>query len=260
MTKKISLTERAYQRLRDDLLTCRLQPGDRINIKEVADALGFSLGAVREALSRLTSEGFVTIDSLRGFRATPISIADMIDLMSVRTDIEGQCLRRAIENGGLDWESAIVSAAHRLAWTPVYAEAGQGDDVQGDDVQVDGAQAGGGAKRLNDDYAVAHSAFHEALVSACDNVWLKRMRDWLYAQSERYRYLTVPLARVERDVGQEHAQLVEAALARDADRAVAVLSDHLMATARILIDREPSDADGPADSAGLRALSRGAAG
>lgn len=252
MTRKISLTERAYLRLRDDLLTCRLKPGDRINIKEVAETLGFSLGAVREALSRLTSEGFVTIDSLRGFRATPISIADMVDLMSLRTDIEGQCLRRAIAKGGLDWESAIVSAAHRLGRTPIYAES----------ADAEGGTVDGGGRRLNDDYAAAHSAFHEALVSACDSAWLKRMRDWLYAQSERYRYLAVPLGRAERDVGHEHGQLVEAALARDADRAVAVLSEHLMATARILIEREEAGIESAAapQRAGLRALSNEAAG
>nr|ART38525.1 G30 [uncultured bacterium] len=239
MNRKISLTERAYQQLRDDLLTCRLGPGDRINIKEIADSLGFSLGAVREALSRLTSEGFVTIDDRRGFRATPISIADMVDLISVRSDIEGQCLRRAIARGGLDWETAIVSAAHRLARTPVYAEDGD--------------------RRLNDDYAAAHAAFHEALVSACDSPWLQRMRDWLYAQSERYRYLAVPLAQAERDVHHEHAELVKAALAGDADRAVALLRDHLMATARILIDREEASTEAAptAQRTGLRALSTG---
>lgn len=37
MTKKISLTERAYRQLRDDLLTCRLVPGERINIKDLAE-------------------------------------------------------------------------------------------------------------------------------------------------------------------------------------------------------------------------------
>jgi DNA-binding GntR family transcriptional regulator len=236
MHRKISLTERAYQQLRDDLLTCRLAPGDRINIKEIADRLGFSLGAVREALSRLTSEGFVTIEDRRGFRATPISIADMSDLIAVRTEIEGQCLRRAIAHGGLDWESAIVSAAHRLSRTPVYAD--------------------GPDKRLNDAYAAAHSAFHETLVCACDSPWLRQMRNWLYAQSERYRYLTVPLARTERNVNHEHTQLAEAVLSRDADRAVALLSEHLSATAKVLIEREEASADtAPVpQQAGLRAL------
>ena len=218
MMKKLSLTERAYRQLRDDLLTCRLVPGDRINIKDVSDNRGFSLGAVREALSRLTSEGFVTQDDARGFRATPISIGDLMDLVTVRSDIEGQCLRRAIARGGLDWESAIVSAAHRRSKTPTRDPADPA--------------------RLNEEYADAHGAFHHALVAACDSPWLLRMRDWLYAQSERYRYLTVPLATGDRDLVHEHSDIVTATLGRDADRAVALLGDHLMATARLLVDAQ----------------------
>lgn len=217
MTKKLSLTERAYRQLRDDLLTCRLVPGAKINVKDITERQGFSLGAVREALSRLTSEGFVTQDEARGFRATPISISDLTDLVSVRSDIEGQCLRRAIEKGGLDWETSIVSAAHRLSRTPTC------------DLWE--------PARLNGDYAEAHAAFHHALVAACDSPWLLRMREWLYAQSERYRYLTVPMTR-DRDLADEHAQIVSAALERNADRAVALLKEHLTATAKLLIERE----------------------
>lgn len=216
MMRKLSLTERAYRQLRNDLLTCRLVPAERINIKDLADCHGFSLGAVREALARLTSEGFVTQDDARGFRAAPISIADLIDLVAVRSDIEGQCLRRAIAAGGLDWEAVIVSTAHRLSKTPTRDP---------EDPTC-----------LNDDYAEAHSDFHHALVAACDSPWLLRMRDWLYAQSERYRYLTVSLAKGERNLVHEHNQIVDAVLARDADRAVRLHSDHLLATARMLTD------------------------
>ncbi len=235
MSKKLSLTEQAYRRLREDLLTCRLVPGEKINIKDISDGLGFSLGAVREALSRLTSEGFVTLDDARGFRATPISIGDLTDLVAVRSDIEGQCLRRAIARGGLDWESAIVSAAHRLSKTPTRDPAD--------------------SARLNEDYADAHGAFHHALVAACDSPWLLRMRGWLYAQSERYRYLTVPLSNSERDLVHEHADILAATLERDADRAVALLGDHLMATARLLIDGQ----DSARPEAGLRILKNRAA-
>lgn len=222
----MSLTERAYRQLRDDLLTCRLVPGERINIKDLANCQGFSLGAVREALARLTSEGFVTQDDARGFRATPISIADLVDLVAVRSDIEGQCLRRAIANGGLDWESAIVSRAHRLSKTPTRDP----EDPA----------------RLNEDYADAHSAFHHALVSACDSQWLLRMRSWLYAQSERYRYLTVPLSKGERNLVHEHTEIVEAVLARDADRAVRLHNDHLLATARMLTNGQVPSLPGAA--------------
>src|SRR3546814_17739013 len=90
----------------------------------------------------------------------------------------------------------------------------------------------GNPARLKEDYASAHEAFHTALVAACDSNWLNRLRTWLYDQSERYRYLTVPLSRKERDVAYEHENLVQAALNRDADRAVALLGEPLAKTAR----------------------------
>jgi DNA-binding GntR family transcriptional regulator len=220
MSRQASLTTRAYQMIREDLLTCRLAPGDKLSIKDISAALGVSLGAVREALARLTSEGFVTADSRRGFRATPITVSELVDLVRVRANIEGQCLRRSIEIGGLGWESEVVATNHRLSKTPILPA--------------------GSAIRLNDDYAAAHAAFHAALTSACDSPWLLRLRDWLYAQSERYRYLTVPLGRQQRDLVQEHQDLMTAALARDAERATALLEAHLGKTARILLDQAPS--------------------
>ena len=79
-----SLTQRAYRNLREDLLTCRHAPGSRLNIKEIAEGLGVSLGAAREALSRLTSEGFVVSEDRRGFRAAPIAREDLRDLVDFR--------------------------------------------------------------------------------------------------------------------------------------------------------------------------------
>lgn len=228
MARESSLTERAYIQLRDGLLSCRLKPGERINIKEVSAAMGVSLGAAREALSRLTSEGLVLADASRGFRAAEISAEDLRDLVGVRVDIESQCLRRAIALGDDAWEAGVVEAADRLGGIPVR---------------------GRGETRLSDDYAQAHAHFHAALVSACDSPWLLRIRALLYVQSERYRYLTVPLASGERDIGHEHDSLVRAVLARDAEEAVRVLQAHLSRTADILLETANGDRFAPKRSA-----------
>lgn len=228
MIRKTSLTEQAYRQLRDDLVSCRIAPGDKINIKDIASSLGFSLGAVREALSRLTAEGFVTLADGRGFRAGTISIAEMVDLIQVRAEIEGQCLRRAIARGGLDWESEIVSTAHRLARTAHDGAAGDTPD---------------------EDHAAADAAFQRALVAACDSPWLLRMRDWLHAQSERYRHGIAPPDRTQRDIADDHGPIVAAVLARDADRAVALHSAHILDAARPMIEHgDMEGGDGPGRS------------
>jgi DNA-binding GntR family transcriptional regulator len=115
------------------------------------------------------------------------------------------CLKRAIAIGGIEWETGLVAASHRLTRieSPLDSDA----------------------------WAHAHAQYHLALVDACDSAWLLRLRALLYAQSERYRRLSLSSARIERDVDAEHRALVQAALARDAEKACTLLSDHLALTA-----------------------------
>jgi len=210
-----NLTQGAYEDLRADLLACRILPGSRLKIQELCGRFSVSLGAIREALSRLTSEGLVVSEPQRGFRAAPISVAELQDLTMVRIEVDSLCLRRAIAIGTVDWEARLVAALHRLSRTP--------ERVPSD------------PKRANDEWADAHAAFHLALVDGADSLWLLRLHSQLYAQSERYRRLSIPLATAERNVRQEHQEILDAALSRDADRAVALLSRHLSLTTQILL-------------------------
>src|SRR5262249_8525149 len=166
-------------------------------------------------LSRLTSEGLVVAEPQRGFRAAPISVADLRDLTMVRIAIESLCVRRAIAVGTVDWEARLVAAFHRLSRTP---ERAPGDPL-----------------RADDEWAGAHAAFHQALVDGGDSPWLLRLHGQLYAQSERYRRLSIPLDTAERDVGAEHQAILGATLARDAERAAALLARHLSVTTEILL-------------------------
>ena len=213
-----SLTAEVYERLRRDLLACRLAPGQRLNIAVLANSLSVSLGAVREALSRLTSEGLVVLEPQKGFTAAPISAADLADLTQVRIRIECQCLRRSIEVGSLAWETTLVAAHHRLARTP--------------------ASSPGDPSRVADAWSLYHAEFHEALAAGCDSPWSLKLRRTLFAHSERYRRLSLPLGRKPRRVDQEHTALVAAALARDADLAERLLTAHLQTTAAALLNLE----------------------
>jgi len=118
MTGASSLTHDVYQRLRGDLLACRLMPGQKLKIDELCVRFGAGSSAVREALSRLAADGFVVIEPQRGFRVTPLSFAELRDLTNVRCEIEGLCIRDAIEHGGIDWETNLIAALHRLSKTP----------------------------------------------------------------------------------------------------------------------------------------------
>lgn len=212
---KRTQAETACDLIRAEILDGRLPPGAKLNIKAIEERLELSLGAVREALSRLGAEGMVVGESHRGYRVSPVSRAELLDLTRARVELESLCLGQAMDHGGVEWETRIVAAAHRmerLQSLPSEAEA-----------------------RSTAVWNEAHGEFHEALVGACPNQWLLRMRDMLYRQSERYRRLSVPLGTDHRDVRGEHRQIMEAALARDKARAFAAIDAHLFATAQLIL-------------------------
>lgn len=219
-----SLTLSVYERLRSDVLACRLRPGQRLRINDLSQDLGVSLSAVREALSRLTAEALVVAEPQRGFRAAPISADELRDLTAVKVEIECMCLRRAIIAGDIAWEERLVSAHHRLTRT---AERERDDP-----------------DRLGEAWSDAHRNFHSALVAGCDSPCLLEIREMLYARSERYRRLSVPLARAQRNILQEHQEIVDATLARAPDRATALLAAHLEQTSAILLAPELEHAIG----------------
>lgn len=210
-----SRTQAAYERIRADIVAGYLLPGSRLKIDSLTEALGVSLGAVREALSRLTSDGLVVAQPQRGFVVSPISAADLEDLTMVRCEIEALCLRRAIKLGDVAWEAQLVAALHHLLGTP----------------STDTSDP----KHYREDWAVLHDKFHETMVSACESPWLLRLREQLYVRSERYRRLSLPLAEYDRDVDAEHNAIAEAVLARDAEAAVNRTAEHLQTTTRILL-------------------------
>ncbi|NYT43559.1 GntR family transcriptional regulator [Pollutimonas thiosulfatoxidans] len=208
-----SLTESVYFSVRDDILTYRLKPATKLNIASMAKARGVSLSAVREALARLTSDGFVVNEPQRGFRVASVSLADLLDLTERRVAIEGQCLLRSIQNGSLAWEGRVLASLHELSRTPVHLQ-----------------------NEFNPAWINTHVRFHATLVEACDSPWLMRIRELLFIHSERYRVLSIHLDRPHLDA--EHHHIAEAAIARDTERAVALLAEHVKLTAQIILQSE----------------------
>lgn len=206
----------AAERLRLEILSGRVAPGSKLKLASLAERYAMSRGPLREAATRLAAEGLVTIEDQKGFRVTAISRADLLDLTATRKRIELLALRDSIIHGDLGWEGRVMAARHVL------------DRVTGEDP----------ANAFSD----RHREFHEVLVSACPSSYLLRFREQLYALTERYRNLARQghrRVRDARDVSAEHQAIAEAAVARRADEACALLGEHLSRTAQVLIEAYP---------------------
>ena len=204
-----SLTLAVYERLRADIITSQLVPNDRLHLATLQERFQVSLSVLREALSRLVADGLVIAEAQRGFRVSPISRKDLIDVTRTRIRIEGMALELAIDQGDDAWRGrlsashATMVATDRATHTALWAE--------------------------------HHAEFHRLLLEPCESAWLLRFRDVLFEQSERYRSMFAQLAithRIpnDRDVAQEHRALLDAVLARDASAASIALQAHFQRT------------------------------
>jgi len=213
-----TLSAQVYQQVRAAILSGRLPPGQRLKVSDLSVQHGVSLNVVREALNRLTGEQLVRAVPQIGFAVTALSLDDLTDLVKVRLAIESTALRWSIEHGDMTWESQIVAAHYRLANTPMTAD-----------------ESG----LLTYDWIHAHSAFHAMILSGCSSRRMQDITRSLSDQAELYRRWSLPLA--PRDLPGEHAEIMDATLSRQADRAVVALTAHIERTRNTIIENAGGD-------------------
>lgn len=209
-TPEVPLSERAYRDLRAAIVRCEYGPGERLRVEDLSRRLEVSSSPVREALNRLTEQGFVRSIDHRGFRVAPLTVADIRDLTRVRALIEVEALRDAMAHGDDAWESGIVAAGHSLARIE--------ERLAGQQVALD------------DEWSDRHRTFHLAFYSACRSPLLLQLADELFDRAERYRRFSASRRSVDVQKHSEHERLMRKVLARDADAAVTHFLRHIRGT------------------------------
>jgi DNA-binding GntR family transcriptional regulator len=194
------LRENVYERLRSDILGCRLAPGDDMREQELAERYRVSRQPVREALARLAREHLVTVTPRQGYRVNPISLSDARDLLRFRLALEPACVAEAIDHAGDD----VLKALDQF-------------------------------RRFSGDHEafIAYNrAFHTALAHASGN---RRMAAALYDLiGQADRLVRVSLANVRghdpKKLVAEHAALIDAMQRRDRRAAARIIKSHISQT------------------------------
>ncbi len=105
------LTERIHQRLREDILHARLQPGQTILEPDLAAQFGVSKTPVREALRLLVQDGWVTVLPRKGYLVRPLGLDDLREVFHLREMIEpgfaAEAAWRAQGHGGQGIREAL---------------------------------------------------------------------------------------------------------------------------------------------------------
>lgn len=205
-----------YDKLREDLLSGALKPGQKLQMRFLMEAYRAGQTPLREALNRLTSEGLVEAREQRGFLVSPVSRSELQELTMTRCWLEGLALRKSMEAATPAWEEALVVAHHRLSRTPRSLNPEKFED--------------------NPDWERLHRTFHRTLISQCGSTPLIGFCDHLADQLYRYRRVSIRRAFPSRKVTDEHQAIMTAVMDREVERAVALLERHYQQTADVILD------------------------
>lgn len=198
-----NLAQLAYERIKADIFDFMLPPGGRFSENEIAARIGASRTPVREALYRLSREGFLEVYAKSGWRVLPLDFDRFDQLYDVRVVLELAAVRKLCEGAA----AAEFGALSQLWIVGVRAREQDPHKLAGMD-----------------------EAFHASLVAACGNPELARYHADI---TERIRIVRrLDFTQPER-IGRtydEHAAILRAILTRKTQQAIMLIRSHIEAS------------------------------
>lgn len=194
------LSDIAFARLRQAIVTGALAPGIKLKDAELADQLGLSRTPVREALGRLADAGLVEAKPGVHTRVTTLNRPDVEATLAVLEALD---------------HLAVTSAVPRLT----------ADDVK----SMKRAHRDFAAAVRRKDVATALRAdgkYHGVILDAADNPVLSRLVEMIHPQVQRIVYRKFTNLIGSRETVEHHARLLQLCEAGDAEQAAAVSAEH----------------------------------
>ena len=201
---KLSAKDRAYQAIKADILANRLRPGDPVPVEKYVRDLRLSRTPVREATLQLQREGLIDIHPRLGTFVSYLDLRKIRDMYRVRRLLEGEAARAPVE--------ALERLRRDLA---AFSETGE--------IDTRGMSETG--KRV-----------HQIIVEHCGNDVLRAMILSMQDHFARFRGLSVALPDKVLSSHHEHLAIVDSLIARDGDRAAALVHEHFDHACRFLLD------------------------
>ncbi|MGH8241187.1 MAG: GntR family transcriptional regulator, partial [Steroidobacteraceae bacterium] len=162
---------------------------------------------VREAILLLSSSGLVVHEHQKGYRVAPVSLADYDDVLAVYQRLYKLALQMAIESGDDAWEERVVVQLHRSVKVRMVLPDGD--------------------PQARERWQRAYWEFHGQLLSGCRSPLMLQLLGDIGFRLERYVNLFADLASDRRrDHHAEHRAIVDALVARDKERTLALIDQY----------------------------------
>ena len=214
--ENLTLWQRVYDHLRDEIMADRLPPGTELSEVALSKELAVSRGPIREAIGRLAAEGLVTVRPRRGAEVRFITPEELIESYQVREALEVLAVRLAVPR----ITGAELAGLDELA-----------------DRMSEHAKAGAVA-----DFFTANVAFHELLCELSGNKKLLQVYRRLAGEIGRFQARTLALRGSLDGSVAEHRAILAAVRRRDVEKAAELTAAHIRVPAQRLHEtlREPS--------------------
>lgn len=213
------LFEQVYDVLKEQILTGRLRPGERVSIRNVAKELDVSVTPVRDAVNRLANDGFVIVRPRSGVYVAEFSADDVREMYEIRLVIEPEVARQTVLGVSEDW----LREARRLAEATEASAASVPGSDEGDPSLTEIYKTFRKATELD-------GLFHLHLLSAKGNRRLIEMYRTLHVHWRAPHMLFRINYSTRLVKAYRHLPIVEAYESRDPDAAAEALRRHLTAS------------------------------
>jgi len=208
-----SLREVVYHQLRDDILNGRVSPRERLTEPKLGKTFGVSRTPVREALSRLLSDGLVERADF-GYAVVVPSLEDLRNLYELRITLELRGIARAIENPEVVHDRALLSE-ELDTWVPLRDAPPDPDPS----------------------FVILDEQFHQVLSRSSGN---SQLTEALVTVNQKIRAVRMhDFVEEDRIVAtiDEHTQILRLVLARELPDALAALHKHVGESLEVVMDR-----------------------
>jgi DNA-binding GntR family transcriptional regulator len=221
-----TLADQAYQALREDISTGRLEPATRITERSLAERLGVSPTPIREALQRLEHERLIVRTGSKSIRVAAPSLAHLRELSVIEAALRGVAARLAAEKATEHERGGIKAKLDELEALPHRFP----DD-----------------KRIRERALRLTRELHELIDRAAHSETLTDMiaTATAFDQSFRSRFANQLYANWDTVSGrhEQHREIVAAVMAADPDRAEQAMRGHILAARQSFRDVVEATAD-----------------
>lgn len=204
--------------LREEILTGRIGPGQRINEVHLSAKLEVSRTPVRSALHALSAEGLLDYECNRGFSVRNYTTASVSQAYEIRAALEGVASRFAAERGVSNLQRARFEGALREGDTVIASFCGSADQIAA--------------------YRAANVAFHDEVLRAADNPILRKTIEMTLAlPGATFRNIVAFSERAVRQRHDDHHRIYAAICAGDGWRAEFLMREHVSNVKQAQIQR-----------------------